>query len=295
MQDVSDLQALHQKSGELLNSLAAKQGSRHIDLGGNGKLPAQAVLPADKDVCPVCQQDATPGCKDSTTSSCCGKLFHEKCWSTWLVNKGACALCRMQHVPPPAAPADASDGASDSGGNTCSVCGSDETGDDLLINCSHDACGYWIHLNCNKITIPDAALNDQSSTAPQFYCPAHHHRCVRGDFKLEPDAAHLAVQAGRNIQAATQPAARAARLQARTVTAPAASGGCNMSWQERAKILVKRCLEKGADMPALMSDAVWSTHDGKKIIDRLIQELNKLQPRKKTGMKRMRATSLRQA
>ena len=55
MQDVSDLQALHQKSGELLNSLAAKQGSRHVDLGGNGKLPAQAVLPADKNTRRVVQ------------------------------------------------------------------------------------------------------------------------------------------------------------------------------------------------------------------------------------------------
>ena len=218
MQDVSDLQALHQKSGELLNSLAAKQGSRHIDLGGNGKLPAQAVLPADKDVCPVCQQDATPGCKDSTTSSCCGKLFHEKCWSTWLVNKGACALCRMQHVPPPAAPADASDGASDSGGMVCEVCFDGTDGDNnpiLVCDGPHPTevgkCTFAMHKNC--CNHPRA-----SCIGVNCWCPQHWSRSQAGDIKLEPDATHLAVQAGRNIQAATQPAARAARLQARTVS-----------------------------------------------------------------------------
>jgi len=201
----------------------------------------------------------------------------------------------MQHVPPPAAPADASDGASDSGGMVCEVCFDGTDGDNnpiLVCDGPHPTevgkCTFAMHKNC--CNHPRA-----SCIGVNCWCPQHWSRSQAGDIKLEPDATHLAVQAGRNIQAATQPAARAARLQARTVTAPAASGGCNMSWQERAKILVKRCLEKGADMPALMSDAVWSTHDGKKIIDRLIQELNKLQPRKKTGMKRMRATSLRQA
>jgi len=59
-----------------------------------------------------------------------------------------------------------------------------------------------------------------------------------------------------------------------------------MSWQELAQILIQRCSEKGANMPALMSDAVWPAGDWKKIIDRLIQELNKLQPAKETSMKR---------
>jgi len=261
-------------------------------VGGDGVVPA-VTLPADSStVCAICHEgpdDGKPVLPGSSSITLkCGHAFHAACWHKHSYSahpsSRTCPVCRDPLAAPAAA---AADPGSESGGNTCSVCGrSDETGDDWLINCSHDACGYWIHLNCNKITIPNAALEDESSTAPQFFCPVHHHRCVRGDFKLEPDTAHLAVQAGRNIQSATQPAARAARLQARTVTAPAASGGCNMSWQELAQILIQRCSEKGANMPALMSDAVWPAGDWKKIIDRLIQELNKLQPAKETSMKR---------
>lgn len=162
--------------------------------------------------CPICKDDQSllfEGSSDMTKTPC-GHIFHTSCLTSHLASKGWCPTCKKELFAAPNSEADASP--------RCEVCGVEESEDELLPTCSHDSCEYRICLGCNEKHIPDAALNDNSSTAPQFWCPDHANRCVPGDFKLGPCRVSRDVEAGINVRADTQPAARAARLQARTVS-----------------------------------------------------------------------------
>ena len=181
-------------------------------LGGSGNIlsPSQQPTPSQPaaEMCAICKDPGnllSPGDKDYVKTECGHGPYHLSCFSGHLSSSGSCPECRKQIGPDPHNDPDV----------LCSVCGGPETYNDPLVNCSHDACDYWIHVGCNEITIPDSVLDDQSSTAPQCYCSVHGSRLRRGDFMLEPHRQSLEVQAGLNIQAAAQPAARAERRQSR--------------------------------------------------------------------------------
>jgi len=109
-------------------------------VGGDGVVPA-VTLPADSStVCAICLKgpdDGKPVLPGSSSITLkCGHAFHAACWHKHSYSahpsSRTCPVCRDPLAAPAAAAADpANDAGSESGGNTCSVCGrSDETGDD---------------------------------------------------------------------------------------------------------------------------------------------------------------------
>jgi len=233
-QHLARAQALHGQAGKALANAAASSAVTDGLLGGSGNSVAPPQPSVQPEACAICKNDddpLSPGDTDYAMTPCNHGPFHLSCLAGHL----NCPTCRKPIGPSaPWSGAPAADDDSDQQCHACGGSGDDDPNDDWLVKCSHDLCNFKIHRLCCQHPPPLAVLLDGSSTAPQFYCPAHVNRCLPIDFKLEANTNFV-------IQAQTTPAARAARLQARTQASAAIAARSRADdIQDVARVLKKK-------------------------------------------------------
>ena len=200
-QDNADAQALLRKACDVLKNQQGALSSAAFDLGGSVEQPAQQVFPTGaSDVCPVCFSPVTPGVKGSSITSCCGRDFHEKCFSKSLLQNGKCPWCRDQRTALVAA--DDADYQDSDAETFCADCldGTDGPNNPILVCSGPHAtevgpCKFALHKNCcNR---PPANL-----VGKNCWCPQHWSRASKGDIKLEVVSAPSSARTTANDRAA---------------------------------------------------------------------------------------------